>query len=490
VAYAWSTKPGLDQRYQLRVVPNQAGAPPRILVDSPECVYFVPAAWSRDGQSILAHVWKPDRSMQLAWISAANGAIRVLKSLGRRTFDRVSLSPDGRNLVYSARQRPDTVNSSIYLMAADGSGEMELAGGNSINEAPAWTPDGARVFFTSNRSGRFALWSIDVRNGGASGAPVLVKPELGRILAMGFTSPGTFYYMHVTPTRDLFVAQLNPADSTLRGSPVALTDAYTGSRLPAWSPDGKAVAFARETNLSAQEDNDLVIRFLDSGQERIYAGADVTGQPIWLPDGRSLLIPTWRQNRASLQRVNLETGVFTSVLEKDVRQAALASDARTLYAAVGRTIQAVDLATGRERQVFIAPGPNNVQALALSPDGRTLAFPLERRTVGLVGVDGAGFREFPAAGIRQVAWSRDGRAILFEAFAETTTGAGGPIDRKLMRLPVDGGMPEFTGVDLEGVFSLTSDGTRLVFTRSRSTGGFQRRVEVWALDNLLAKPAR
>ena len=59
-----------------------------------------------------------------------------------------------------------------------------------------------------------------------------------------------------------------------------------------------------------------------------------------------------------------------------------------------------------------------------------------------------------------------------------------------MRLPVEGGTPAFTGVDLEGVFSLTSDGTRLVFFRSRRTPSLQRRTEVWALDNLLAKPAR
>jgi hypothetical protein len=189
--------------------------------------------------------------------------------------------------------------------------------------------------------------------------------------------------------------------------------------------------------------------------------------------------------------VNLESGEFTLVLDnKDIRQAALAPDVRTLYAAIGRTIQAIDLPTGRERQVFGAPGPNDIGALALSPNGQTLAFAMERRVAGLVGVDGAGFRELPAAGIRQVAWTRDGRAILYEAFGASALGAGGPSDRKLMRLPVEGGTPEFTGVELEGVFSLTSDGTRLVFSRSRGTLSRQRRVEVWALDNLLAKPAR
>jgi hypothetical protein len=171
-------------------------------------------------------------------------------------------------------------------------------------------------------------------------------------------------------------------------------------------------------------------------------------------------------------------------LDKDVRQGALAPDGRTLYAAVNRTIQAIDLPTGRERQVYVATGPNNIGALALSPDGQTLAFALERRAVGFVGVNGAGFRELPAEGIRQVAWTRDGRAVLFESFPS------GPGDRKLMRLAIEGRAPEFTGVNLEGVFSLTADGTRLVFSRSRPIDSLQRRTEAWALDNLLPRPAR
>lgn len=189
-----------------------------------------------------------------------------------------------------------------------------------------------------------------------------------------------------------------------------------------------------------------------------------------------------RQGQTSLQRVNLETGEFTPTLDKEVRQATLAPDGKTLYVAVNRSIQAIDLATGRERQVFAGSEEYNISALALSPDGKTLAFPLQRRAVGLVGVDGSGFRQLQAEGIRQVGWTPDGRAILFEAQS------GGPSNRKLMRLSVEGGEPEFTGLDIQGVFSLHPDGTRIAF--SRNAAGTQRNVEVWALDNLLDKPAR
>jgi Tol biopolymer transport system component len=482
VAYSWSTQPGRDQRYQLRVMPNQPGAQARVVIDSREFIYFTPSAWSRDGKSILANIWKPDRTMHLAWISVADGTVKVLKSLGGRTFQHANLSADDRYIVYSAPQGPDTVNSSIHVLAADGTGETELVTGTSINEAPVWTPDGARVFFTSNRSGSFALWSIAVRNGRAGGSPELVKPDLGRIVAKGFTSSGTYYYMHLTSSSDIYVAELDPASSKVRGAAVPITETLTGSRLPAWSPDGNAVAFARSATVSNLDENDLVVRFVGTGKERTYAGANVSGQPTWLPDGKSLLVPVRRQGQTSLQRVNLETGEFTPTLDKEVRQATLAPDGKTLYVAVNRSIQAIDLATGRERQVFAGSEEYNISALALSPDGKTLAFPLQRRAVGLVGVDGSGFRQLQAEGIRQVGWTPDGRAILFEAQS------GGPSNRKLMRLSVEGGEPEFTGLDIQGVFSLHPDGTRIAF--SRNAAGTQRNVEVWALDNLLDKPAR
>jgi Tol biopolymer transport system component len=374
------------------------------------------------------------------------------------------------------------MNSTIHVLAADGSADTELVAGTSINEAPVWSPDGARVFFTSNRSGSFALWSIAVRNGRAASSPELVKPDLGRILAKGFTSSGTYYYMHLTSTRDIYVAELDPASSKVRGAAVPFTETLTGSRLPAWSPDGKAVAFARSATVSNLDDNDLVVRFAGTGKERTWAGANVSGPPTWLPDGKSLLVPARRQGHTSLQRVNLETGEFTLALDKDVRQTTLAPDGKTLYVAVNQTIQAIDLAIGRERQVYAASGAYIIRTLALSPDGKTLAFPLPR-AIGLVTVDGSGFRELPAAGVGQVGWTPDGRAILFRSQQ------GGPSNRRLMRVSVDGGEPEFTGLDQIEGFSITSDGSRIAFTRS-AAGSLGRNVEVWALDNLLQKTAR
>src|SRR5688572_4417949 len=192
IAFVWYNY--TDLREQLRVIANQPSAPPRVLVDSPEFRYFELAGWSRDGKSVLASIWSVDDTVQLAWVSVADGTVKVLKSLGWRELKHPSLSPDGRYIAYSATQSLESLNTSIYILKADGSSEVELVRGAGFNEAPAWTPDGTRVFFTSNRSGGFGLWSIAVVDGRAAGSPELVKSDIGRISPMGFSSAGTYHY--------------------------------------------------------------------------------------------------------------------------------------------------------------------------------------------------------------------------------------------------------------------------------------------------------
>jgi len=103
IAYAWFG--AKDSRYQVRLVAAEPGSKPRTLVSNPELSYFQPAGWSLDGKSILAGVWRKDRTAQLAWISAADGSVKVLKSLEWRNPGGIALSPDGRHIVYDVLEK-------------------------------------------------------------------------------------------------------------------------------------------------------------------------------------------------------------------------------------------------------------------------------------------------------------------------------------------------------------------------------------------------
>src|SRR5262249_26104909 len=147
VVYIWEN----GNRYQLRVMANETGAKPRVLITDnveSEYSYYEPSAWSPDSKSILAVLWKKDATAQLAWVSAADGKVQVLRSLQWRIreFSRPRLSADGKYIAYSALERSanssaaaeaSTAPRQIYILAADGSTETALTK-TGVNEAPIW----------------------------------------------------------------------------------------------------------------------------------------------------------------------------------------------------------------------------------------------------------------------------------------------------------------------------------------------------------------
>ncbi|MEE8250915.1 MAG: hypothetical protein V3R24_04165 [Gemmatimonadales bacterium] len=122
-----------------------------------------PRAWSQDGKYILALFGKKNESLergyeaQIVLVSVADGSVRVLKSLGERHTRNMSLSPDGRYVVYELEEKHGSKKRDIHLLATDGSGDVRLVEHPADDGAPFWTPDGKRIVFLSDRSGSMGV---------------------------------------------------------------------------------------------------------------------------------------------------------------------------------------------------------------------------------------------------------------------------------------------------------------------------------------------
>lgn len=505
IVYLWWETDEKEQHAQLRVMPNAVGGKARVLVDNPEYSYYEPTAWSPDGKSVLVIISKKDKTDQLARVAISDGSVRVLKSMELRftggAWAHPDYSPDGQYIVYSARAvnpsknppaETDPKDQHIYVMAADDSSETEIVKTAGINRNPIWTPDGKHILFTSDRSGRMDLWSVAVQNGKAIGSASLVSTEIGNANAMRVHG-GSYYYTHPSPSAEY----VNIVDWTPGGAGagrlVRPTESFVGIR-PTWSPDGKSIAFKRHHPGSTNE-YDLVVHSLETGDERTYLtslGTTGNGAATWFHDSKSIMTGYKRADGSTaFYRINLASGELKE-LPTPTGPNALAADDRTLYLVrrdpkdsdnLPDRIVAVDLSSGQDKPILTLPGPGAAE-LRLSPDGPTLVIRWpDRKTKTVrfarVNVDGTGYREiFSMArqdNLGPVALTKDGRWIIFEESHDDKW--------RLMRLPVEGGKPEFAGLELETRtqnLDLSPDGSRIAFSNSK---GVQ---EVWALDNVLS----
>ena len=337
-----------------------------------------------------------------------------------------ALSPDGRSFVFVSDHggTPD-----IWLRQVSGGEPVRLTNDEAEESDLAFAPDGERIYFARIGTSQPSIWQVGV----LGGEPRKVidggrRPSLsrdGRNLAyLSEDSDGSGRV-------SIRVMELGG------GSARTLVPGIRQGRtpLPAWSPDGRQLAY------SANELFGPLLVFVvdvETGQQRqvsrLPTGSNDSGQPVWLPDNRHLVVSYLPSSRVlapvELGLVDIQDGSIarlTTTVADGFIDPSVSADGSRLIATSIRPLSEV-------WKVPLGPDPDaNGRAAVRLLDGAT-----------------------------DPSWifvSRDGRTLLFNSPA---TGS-----RNLWTMPVDRSAPprQITTVPGDAVThsSLSPDGTHVAF---------------------------
>ena len=404
---------------------------------------------------------------QIARRDLADGVEDILTQ-AQGSAMRPLLSPDGSKLVYATRHegvsglrlRDFATGESRWLAWPAQRDEQESRFTRDLFPGYAFAPDGASVFYTAAGGIR----RVDVATGTVAEVPFTLEVE--QALGPSLHAP---HRLGIGPVKARLARGLAPSPDGKRiafsalgrvhvrdladGRPRALTAAHVAAFQPAWSPDGRWLAY-----VTWAAEGGHLWRVRSSGRgtpQRLTDHAAFYGEPVWSPDGERIVAlraaaDDWRQREwdfgapvgADVVWLPARGGPVEVVLPaRDTQRPHFGPERDRIYlysspglfAFRGQSALLSVRFDGTDRRVhFGLKGPgvyaaeNDVPArdLVLSPDGRHIlaihanqlyvARPLNRHLANVqtrIGRPSVPLALITDVGVDEAAWSADGTAV-------------------------------------------------------------------------------
>ncbi len=227
--------------------------------------------WSPDGSKLLLTVRDADTTEASG---EGSGPSRVREPW---VMDRLQTKRDGRGYL------TDTRKTHLYLFDVKTKKLTQITSGRWDEGSPAWSPDGSKVAFVSNRT---------------------EDPD-------------------ANSNSDLWVVSANNTDKG--GTLVRITEYEGGDGGPTWSPDGMWIAYTTGINdprFGAFETRHLAIRASDgTGDRRVLTEAldRSVGSLKYTSGGEGILVTISDEGEGHVARIDAETGAVTHLIDGEIR---------------------------------------------------------------------------------------------------------------------------------------------------------------------------
>jgi dipeptidyl aminopeptidase/acylaminoacyl peptidase len=314
------------------------------------------------------------------------------------------LSPDGKLVAYTVRStnwNDNSYDTQIWLAEASTGHVRQLTRARKSSTAPAWSPDGARLAFVSDRTDTRQIYVVDPLGGepealttGEEGVASFAWAPDGKAIAYASTEAkpqqikereqkyGEFDVIDQEP-RMTHIFVLDLATKTTR----QLTKGAFTVGAFAWSPDGKQIAYDHRINSDPANSGSAdiaVISVADGSSRELVTQSGPDDHPVWSPDGSqiafesSMANPTFMYANSAIATVPAAGGTptaLTTSFDEDPSIVAWKTDGLYFTANDRTAAYLYKLDPQRKSAVRIGPDDRTVNAShSLSRDGSTWAY--------------------------------------------------------------------------------------------------------------------
>ncbi len=232
---------------------------------------------------VLAYRGGSSRLLQLAWFDRTGKLLQTVGAPG--IYNDLALSSDDQRVAVSRAESQGGFPDLWLIDLAHNGNPSRFTFDPAQDWMPVWSPDGARIAFSSPRDGPDSLYQKPAS--GAGSEELLLKSPGNRMYANDWSRDGRYLlYSSVDPVRnsDLWVLPLSPDIKPGDRKPEPFLQTQFNEGQGQFSPDGKFVAY--RSNVSGQ-DEIYVQTFPVSGAQWMISSGGGT-QPRWRRDGKEI----------------------------------------------------------------------------------------------------------------------------------------------------------------------------------------------------------
>lgn len=391
-----------------------------------------------------------------------------------------SFSPNGNDIVFVWDGKKNETRD-LYIKQIGSETLHRLTSDAAAEFAPIWSPDGSQIAYMRSFESALGLYLV---------------PSLGGVPRKIYTPTGAVEWEHQALTwspdgQTLVFPDGKTAQhpsmlyalslGTLQAKPITQPPLNSdGDLLPAYSPDGKQIAFVRAIEGAVRDIYVLALDGKNSGPRRLTTDNRNIEGLTWARDGKSIIFSSNRGGKYALWRVSMGGGEPSRlpVGTEDSFQPAVSPSSPRLAYTQSSAIWSI-LSYSLKTNAGVEAHPERVlsstqqdSAPACSPDGSKVAFQSWRSGVQEIWVATLNplnlvqMTSFEQSISGSPAWAPDGKQIAFDSRPEGRS--------HIFVVPVEGGSPRrITDGSFNDILPRWSADGRSIYFSSNRGGSWQ-----------------